>query len=80
MVGYQGWFGTPDDGCKHAEASNTGWYHYRENDMFKPGVLRNSIDMWPDMTEYTVRNDLTGRSHRSTVLMTSHRCFCTSSG
>ena len=57
MVGYQGWFGTPDDGCKHAEASNTGWYHYRENDMFKPGVLRNSIDMWPDMTEYTVKYD-----------------------
>lgn len=52
MAGYQGWFGTPGDGCSHAKHKNTEWYHYRENDMFKPGVLRNSIDMWPDMTEY----------------------------
>ncbi len=52
MTGYQGWFGTPDDGCSHAEHSNTAWYHYRENDMFEPGVLRNSIDFWPDMREY----------------------------
>lgn len=57
MAGYQGWFGTPEDGCKHAESKNTGWYHYRENDMFKPGVLRNSIDMWPDMSEYSKRYD-----------------------
>ncbi len=57
MAGYQGWFGTPEDGCKHAESSNTGWYHYRESDMFKPGVLRNSIDLWPDMTEYTKKYD-----------------------
>ncbi|MBQ8673764.1 MAG: xylosidase [Bacteroides sp.] len=53
MAGYQGWFGTPGDGCSHAKHTNTAWYHYRENDMFKPGVLRNSIDMWPDMSEYT---------------------------
>lgn len=26
--------------------------NYRENDMFEPGVLRNSIDFWPDMKEY----------------------------
>lgn len=57
MAGYQGWFGAPGDGCKHNEASNTVWYHYRENDMFKPGVLRNSIDLWPDMTEYTKKYD-----------------------
>mgnify|MGYP003556354177 CR=1 FL=1 len=57
MAGYQGWFGTPGDGCSHADHWNTEWYHYRENDMFKPGVLRNSIDMWPDMTEYEVRYD-----------------------
>lgn len=57
MAGYQGWFGTPGDGCSHAKHKNTEWYHYRENDMFKPGVLRNSIDMWPDMTEYEVRYD-----------------------
>ena len=57
MAGYQGWFGCPGDGCKHNDAANTQWYHYRENDMFKPGVLRNSIDLWPDMTEYTKKYD-----------------------
>lgn len=52
MAGYQGWFGAPGDGCSHATHSNTKWYHYRENDMFKPGVLQNSIDFWPDVSEY----------------------------
>ena len=52
MTGYQGWFGAPGDGCSHSQHSNTAWYHYRENDMFEPGVLRNSIDFWPDMREY----------------------------
>lgn len=57
MAGYQGWFGTPGDGCSHAKYENTKWYHYRENDMFKPGVLRNSIDLWPDMSEYEKKYD-----------------------
>ena len=52
MAGYQGWFGTPDDGSLLTKNANTGWYHYRENDQFRPGVLRNSIDFWPDMSEY----------------------------
>ena len=52
MAGYQGWFGCPGDGCSHANHSNTKWYHYRENDMFRPGVLQNSIDFWPDVSEY----------------------------
>ena len=52
MAGYQGWFGCPGDGCSHATHSNTKWYHYRENEVFKPGVLQNSIDMWPDVSEY----------------------------
>lgn len=52
MAGYQGWFGCPGDGCSHAAHSNTKWYHYRENDVFKPGVLQNSIDFWPDVREY----------------------------
>lgn len=52
MAGYQGWFGCPGDGCSHATHNNTKWYHYRENDMFKPGVLQNSIDFWPDVSEY----------------------------
>lgn len=52
MAGYQGWFGAPGDGCSHALHKNTEWYHYRENDIFEPGVLKNSIDFWPDMREY----------------------------
>ena len=52
MAGYQGWFGAPGDGCSHSDSDNTAWYHYRENDVFKPGVLQNSIDMWPDVSEY----------------------------
>ncbi|MDR0937796.1 MAG: xylosidase [Mediterranea sp.] len=48
MAGYQGWFGAPGDGCSHGNQ----WYHYQENGVFEPGVLRNSIDLWPDMREY----------------------------
>lgn len=52
MAGYQGWFGAPGDGCSHDKHSNTRWYHYRESEVFKPGVLQNSIDFWPDVSEY----------------------------
>lgn len=52
MTGYQGWFGAPGDGCSHGNHPNTAWYHYRESEMFEPGVLKNSIDFWPDMREY----------------------------
>lgn len=48
MAGYQGWFGCPGDGCSHGNQ----FYHYQENGTFKPGVLQNSIDFWPDMSEY----------------------------
>lgn len=57
MAGYQGWFGAPGDGCKHNDAPNTKWYHYRESETFEPGVLNNSIDLWPDMSEYEVKYD-----------------------
>ena len=50
MAGYQGWFGGPRD---EGGFGDEGWYHYRENNMFRPGVLQNSIDFWPDMREYT---------------------------
>ena len=50
MAGYQGWFGCPGDGCSGVHGKC--FYHYQENGMFKPGPLRNSIDFWPDMTEY----------------------------
>jgi hypothetical protein len=55
MAGYQGWFCTPGSGCSHSTHRNTEWYHYRESDMFAPGPRRNSIDMWPDMSEYEVK-------------------------
>lgn len=45
MAGYQGWFGAPDDGA------GRGWYHYTGRDGFKPGSC--SIDMWPDVSEYS---------------------------
>ena len=67
MAGYQGWFGTPGDGSPMTAVSNQGWYHYRESEQFRPGVLRNSIDFWPDMSEYTKKyvvgdGDATGYS------------------
>jgi len=49
MCGYQGWFCTPDCGCVHH-----AWYHYQENGTFEPGVLKNSIDFWPDTSEYDI--------------------------
>lgn len=52
MAGYQGWFGAPGDGCAHSENPAWEWYHYTEGGVFKPGVLRNSIDFWPDVSEY----------------------------
>lgn len=53
MAGYQGWFGTPGDDCSHGDQ----WYHYQERGMFEPGVLRNSIDFWPDVSEYEKKYD-----------------------
>lgn len=55
MCGYQGWHGTPGDGCPHNPAE--GWPHYasvaQQPFIFEPGVLRNNIDFWPDVSEYT---------------------------
>ena len=54
MAGYQGWHGTPGDGCPHNPAE--GWPHYasvaQHPFIFEPGVLRNNIDFWPDVREY----------------------------
>ena len=52
MCGYQGWFGTPGDGSMMTSKDYENcYYHYREDNMFKPGVLCNSIDFWPDVSE-----------------------------
>ncbi|MGN6511362.1 MAG: glycoside hydrolase family 71/99-like protein [Chitinophaga sp.] len=47
MAGYQGWFAAEGD------ASERGWYHYRNGNCggFMPGCA--AVDFWPDMTEYT---------------------------
>lgn len=47
MAGYQGWFNTPGDGA------GLHWKHYQKGDVFAPGSC--TIDLWPDMTEYTER-------------------------
>ncbi len=51
MCGYQGWFGTPDDGSLLTKQERC-YYHYQEHGQFRPGVMKNSIDFWPDMSEY----------------------------
>ena len=54
MAGYQGWHGTPGDGCPHNPTE--GWPHYssvaQSPFIFEPGVLRSNIDFWPDVSEY----------------------------
>lgn len=62
MAGYQGWHGTPGDGCAHNPAE--GWPHYANVStnpfIFEPGVLRNGIDFWPDVSEYPQTYKATG--------------------
>ncbi len=43
MTGYQGWFGTPNDG------GTNSWRHYNGSNGFQPGSA--SIEYWPDMRE-----------------------------
>lgn len=62
MAGYQGWHGTPGDGCPHNPAE--AWPHYasvaQHPFIFEPGVLRNNIDLWPDVSEYEKTYPATG--------------------
>jgi hypothetical protein len=62
MAGYQGWHGTPGDGCPHNPAE--GWPHYasvaQHPFIFEPGVLRNNMDFWPDVSEYEKTYAATG--------------------
>jgi hypothetical protein len=46
LCGYQGWFGCPGDDA------DRGWVHWGRNPgRIAPETL--TVDMWPDMTEYT---------------------------
>ncbi|MBI1335385.1 MAG: xylosidase/arabinosidase [Phycisphaera sp.] len=44
VVGYQGWFGTPNDGY------GLGWKHYQSREGFKPGAC--TIDYWPHTRDF----------------------------
>jgi hypothetical protein len=44
MVGYQGWFRTPND------LADKGWIHWCRNGVMIPENF--SVDMWPDLSEY----------------------------
>ena len=44
MVGYQGWFSTPND------LNDGGWGHWCRNGVMTPTNF--TIDMWPDLTQY----------------------------
>jgi hypothetical protein len=46
MAGYQGWFTAEGDGAER------GWHHYELSGKFEPGF--NTIDFWPDVTEYAI--------------------------
>ena len=52
MCGYQGWFACNGDGSKYGPS----WPHYSDKwafpRIFQPGVGRNGIDLWPDVSEY----------------------------
>jgi len=47
MVGYQGWFICEGDG------SELGWTHWTKDYRMKLGPTNVSIDLWPDVYEYS---------------------------
>jgi hypothetical protein len=50
MMGYQGWFLAPGDGS----ATNNPWNHwFRGGTTATPDAVNLTVDMWPDMSEYT---------------------------
>lgn len=44
MVGYQGWFRTPND------LEDNGWFHWCSNNSMEPENF--NTDMWPELTQY----------------------------
>jgi hypothetical protein len=52
MVGYQGWFNTPDDGA------GRGWVHWtKKGGTFAPGNAK--VDLWPDVSELSAEERFT---------------------
>lgn len=50
MMGYQGWFLAPGDGSM----TNNPWNHwFRGGTTAAPDATNLTVDMWPDMSEYT---------------------------
>ncbi|MFM9825276.1 hypothetical protein, partial [Flavobacterium sp.] len=50
MMGYQGWFLAPGDGS----TTNNPWNHwFRGGTTATPDPANLTVDMWPDMSEYT---------------------------
>jgi hypothetical protein len=50
MMGYQGWFLAPGDGSN----TNNPWNHwFRGGTTATPDAANLTVDMWPDMSEYT---------------------------
>ena len=50
MMGYQGWFLAPGDGSN----TNNPWNHwFRGGTTAIPDAANLTVDMWPDMSEYT---------------------------
>ena len=50
MMGYQGWFLAPGDGS----TTNNPWSHwFRGGTAATPDAANLTVDMWPDMSEYT---------------------------
>uniref|UniRef100_A0A914DFD6 C-type lectin domain-containing protein n=1 Tax=Acrobeloides nanus TaxID=290746 RepID=A0A914DFD6_9BILA len=47
-VGYQGWFGAPEDGSYLKL-----WWHWSMDYLYPPGPSNRRIVSWPDMREYT---------------------------
>ncbi len=48
MVGYQGWFRTPND------LEDNGWFHWCSNNSMEPANF--NTDMWPELTQYEPGN------------------------
>ncbi|HKB90387.1 MAG TPA: hypothetical protein VKC60_07700, partial [Opitutaceae bacterium] len=70
MVGYQGWFRTPNDGA------GMGWTHYQKSPTNSFSFEKMAIDFWPDLSELSesekTRTDLRRPDGSPIQLFSSH--------